>query len=129
MIVIPILQPIYFLQRHKEFYHYHNYLHLNLCIPKIIQLRKHKIIMGMELILGERCILCYFFYWSYYWSLSSEFLRVLLFKYEWIKSRAVGESQYQKVLAIERLWSTQSYPLERLVDNAPDLFPLSTSFL
>ena len=41
----------------------------------------------------------------------------------------MGETQYQIILAIKILWSTPSNPLERLVDNAPNLFPLSTSFL
>ena len=61
--------------------------------------------------------------------MSSEFLRVLLFKYKWIKLSPVGETQYQIIIAIKILWSTLSNLLERLVDNAPNLFPLSTNFL
>ena len=41
MIVIPTLQPAYFLYRHMELYRQHNWQYLNLRIPKISQLNQY----------------------------------------------------------------------------------------
>ena len=63
------------------------------------------------------------------WLLLKIYFQVLFDKYEWIKSRAQLETPFQKILAIKSSWSIKSNTLERLVNNAPNSFPLSADFL
>ena len=112
MIVIPILQSIYFLHRHMEFHRRY----------KISQLYQCQITMDLGLNLGPP-----------YSTLSTEAIINLNYlrsvKYEWIKFKAVGKPPYHKSLAIKSLWLIQSNTLENSINNAPNSCPLFTDFI